>query len=96
MKHILRFLEEGNKVKITVMLRGREKSRPEMAQQILDRVLEDTKEFGRQDGEVRRLEWAASTHLVSIKSGGKDAKAKDTQGSQKTVQGHSGEEGSAQ
>jgi translation initiation factor IF-3 len=28
MKHVLRFLGEGDKVKITVMLRGRERSRP--------------------------------------------------------------------
>ena len=31
MKHVQRFLKEGNKVKITVMLRGREKAKPELA-----------------------------------------------------------------
>ena len=41
MKHVKRFLDDGNKVKITVMLRGREKSRPEMGVQILGRVLQD-------------------------------------------------------
>ena len=30
MKHVKRFLGEGNKVKITVMLRGREKQKPEL------------------------------------------------------------------
>ena len=39
MKHVRRFLGEGNKVKITVMLRGREKQKPELGYQVLDRVL---------------------------------------------------------
>ncbi|MFB0566401.1 MAG: translation initiation factor IF-3 [Candidatus Aminicenantaceae bacterium] len=91
-RHVQRFLGEGNKVKITVMLRGREKSKPELAQQILDRVLEDVKEIAHQDGEVRTQPWAVSTLLSPIKSGGKDAKAKNTQRSQKEVQGHRKEE----
>ena len=41
LKHVRRFLEEGNKVKLTVMLRGREKSKPELGQAILERVLGD-------------------------------------------------------
>ena len=43
MNHVKHFLEEGNKVKITVMLRGREKPKPELGLQILDRVLLDVK-----------------------------------------------------
>jgi len=96
MKHVQRFLEEGNKVKITIMLRGREKSKPEMGQQILDKVLGDVQGYGRQDGDVRRQEWAISTLLVPAKLGGKDAKTKDTQGSQKEVQSNSDKEGHSQ
>ncbi|MDH7513120.1 MAG: translation initiation factor IF-3 [Clostridiales bacterium] len=92
MRHVQRFLEEGNKVKITIMIRGRERSRPELAQQILNRVLEDAREIGRQDGETRKQEWAMSALLVPVKSGGKDAKAKDTQGGQKEVQSNSDQE----
>jgi translation initiation factor IF-3 len=90
MKHVRRFLEEGNKVKITVMLRGREKSKPEMSQAILARVLTDLEGQGKQDGEPRRLEWAVSALVVPTKTGGKekDAKAKNPQGSAKEVQGH--------
>lgn len=88
MRHVQRFLEEGNKVKITIMLRGREKQRPELGYQILDRVLEDIKGCGRQDGDVRKLDWAVSALLVPAKSGGKDAKIKDAQRSQKEVQGN--------
>jgi translation initiation factor IF-3 len=88
MKHVKRFLGEGNKVKITVMLRGREKQKPELGHQILDRVLVDVKDIATQDGSARRLDWAVSALLVPTKSGGKDAKAKNPQGSAKEDQGH--------
>lgn len=87
-RHVQRFLQDGNKVKITVMLRGREKAKPELAHQILDRVFEDVKEFGHQDGKIRSQHWAISALLGPVKSGGKDAKTKITQGSQKEVQGN--------
>jgi len=85
-RHVLRFLKEGNKVKITVMLRGREKAKPELAHLILNRVFEDVKEFGQRDGSIRSQSWAVSTLLSPVKSGGKDAKTKNTQGSPKEVQ----------
>jgi len=92
MRHVNRFLKEGNKVKITVMLRGREKAKPELAQTILDRVLEDVEELGHQDGDVRVQPWAVSIMLSPGKSGGKDAKTKDTQRGKEEVQGHGEEE----
>ena len=91
MKHVKRFLGEGNKVKITVMLRGREKQKPELGYQVLDRVLADVGEMATQDGSARKQDWAVSALLVPTKPGGKDAKAKNPQGSPKEVQGH-GEE----
>jgi translation initiation factor IF-3 len=91
MKHVKRFLGEGNKVKITVMLRGREKQKPELGYQVLDRVLADVKEMATQDGSARKQDWAVSALLVPTKTGGKDAKVKNPQGSAKEVQGH-GEE----
>src|SRR5512135_3422647 len=89
-KHVRRFIEEGNKVKITVMLRGREKQKPELGQQVLDRVLSDMKDIAAQDGTPRKQDWAVSTLIVPVKLGGKekDAKAKNPQGSPKEVQGH--------
>jgi translation initiation factor IF-3 len=89
-KHVRRFLEEGNKVKITVMLRGREKSKPEMGHAILERVLGDIIGLGKQDGTSRRLDWAVSAFVVPTKIGGKekDAKAQNPQGGPKEVQGH--------
>jgi translation initiation factor IF-3 len=96
MKHVQRFLEEGNKVKITIMLRGRERSRPEMGLQVLDRILADSQMTGRKDGDVRKQAWAVSALLVPAKTGGKDAKAKNPQGSPKEIQGHGDKEGAPQ
>ena len=96
MKHVRRFLNDGNKVKITVMLRGREKAKPELAHQILDRVFGDIEDIAQQDGEIRRQPWAVSTHVSAIKPGGKDAKTKDTQRSPKEVQGDRKKENSPQ
>lgn len=44
LKHAMRFLGEGNKVKVTIMFRGRELSHPELGQEILGRVAEDLKD----------------------------------------------------
>jgi translation initiation factor IF-3 len=96
MKHVKRFLGEGNKVKITVMLRGREKQKPELGLQVLDRVMADVKDLATQDGSARKQDWAVSALLVPVKTGGKDAKAKNPQGSEKAVQGHGREKGPAQ
>ena len=39
--HIVRFLKGGDKVKITIMFRGREQSRPELGLNLLNRLAED-------------------------------------------------------
>ncbi len=39
--HVRRFLRGGNKVKITIMFRGREMAHTELGRKILDRVVED-------------------------------------------------------
>jgi translation initiation factor IF-3 len=44
--HVVRFLREGDKVKITIMFRGREQSRPEMGARLLQRLAEDVVELG--------------------------------------------------
>ena len=44
--HVLRFLKAGDKVKITIMFRGREQSRPELGFNLLKRLAEDVGEFG--------------------------------------------------
>ena len=44
--HVLRFLNGGDKVKVTIMFRGREQSRPEMGRRLLMKLAEDVAEFG--------------------------------------------------
>ncbi len=43
--HVREFLEEGNKVKITIMFRGREMAHPEFGRELLQRVVEDVKDL---------------------------------------------------
>lgn len=43
--HVREFLQEGNKVKITIMFRGREMAHPEFGQEILARVIEAIKDI---------------------------------------------------
>ena len=40
-KHVLRFLGQGNRVKITIMFRGREMAHPEQGLSILERLADD-------------------------------------------------------
>ncbi|MCD6238140.1 MAG: translation initiation factor IF-3 [Thermotogae bacterium] len=44
--HIIRFLKAGNKVKVTIMFRGREMAFVEQGRNILDRVTKDVSEIG--------------------------------------------------
>ncbi len=81
LRHIKRFLEEGNKVKITVMLRGRERAKPEIAHDFIKRVLEDTKELAVEESSPKSQSFFVSTVLSPIKTGGKNAQAKNSQGS---------------
>jgi translation initiation factor IF-3 len=43
---VRRFLEGGNKVKVTIMFRGREQSRPELGFRLLQRLAEDIADLG--------------------------------------------------
>jgi len=43
--HVVRFLKGGDKVKVTIMFRGREQSRPEMGRRLLLKLAEQVAEF---------------------------------------------------
>lgn len=47
LRHIERFLKEGNKTKVTIVFRGREISHPDFGRQMMERIAEQTKEWGR-------------------------------------------------
>lgn len=44
MRHAHRFLEEGNKVKVTLLFRGREMVHTELGRRMLDRIITDCKD----------------------------------------------------
>ena len=44
--HVRRFLQEGHKVKVTIMFRGRERTHPELGERILHRVAETLSDVG--------------------------------------------------
>jgi translation initiation factor IF-3 len=44
--HVVRFLKAGDKVKITIMFRGREQHRPELGFRLLQKLSEDVAELG--------------------------------------------------
>jgi len=46
MKHARRFLEEGNKVKLTIMFRGRENAHPDQGTMQLNKAIEALKDIG--------------------------------------------------
>ncbi|EEX14492.1 translation initiation factor IF-3 [Citreicella sp. SE45] len=47
MRNVLKFLENGDKVKITLRFRGREMAHQNLGRELLERVAEDVKELGK-------------------------------------------------
>lgn len=45
-KNVRRFLEDGNKARVTIMFRGREIAHKDIGQRLLQRVAEDVKDMG--------------------------------------------------
>jgi len=53
--HVREFLEQGNKVKVTVMFRGREMAHPEFGKEILQKVIEATNDITAGDANADHL-----------------------------------------
>ena len=62
-----RFLEEGNKVKVTLMFRGRQISHPELGRQVVDRVAKELSDLAKIEADAR-LEGKAMTMILTPKS----------------------------
>lgn len=52
-RQVVKFLEDGHKVKITIMFRGREVFHPELGKRILDRIAEQTEGAAKVETEAR-------------------------------------------
>jgi translation initiation factor IF-3 len=46
-RHIEKFLKEGNKTKVTIVFRGRELAHPDLGRKMLNRVTEESKEWAK-------------------------------------------------
>jgi translation initiation factor IF-3 len=77
--HVVRFLKAGDKVKITIMFRGREQSRPELGYRLLQRLGEDVRDLGfvesapKQDGRNMIMVLAPHKNAADLKKAAKDA-----------------------
>jgi translation initiation factor IF-3 len=47
LRHIERFLKEGNKTKVTIIFRGREITHSELGKQMMERIAEQAREWGK-------------------------------------------------
>jgi translation initiation factor IF-3 len=97
--HVVRFLNQRAKVKVTIMFRGRETTHPERGRDLLMRLAEDVGDIGQiespplLDGRNMVMVLGPTKNAGVTKT---DAKAEDTQRSEETVQGERGREDLAQ
>lgn len=81
-KNVRRFLEEGNKARVTIMFRGREITHKDIGQKILQSVAEDVKEVGvieqmpRQEGRQMFMILAPNPrHLAQLREKARETNA---------------------
>ena len=95
--HVVRFLNQRAKVKVTIMFRGRETQHPERGRTLLDRLAEDVKEIGA----VESAPLLDGRNMVMLlgptKNAGvkRDAEGEDSERSEETVQAQRGREADA-
>jgi translation initiation factor IF-3 len=87
--HVVRFLNQRAKVKVTIMFRGRETSHPERGRDLLMRLAEDVKEIGVVESPPLLDGRNMVMMLGPTKNAGvtRDAKAEETQRREEAVQG---------
>jgi translation initiation factor IF-3 len=84
--HVERFLKAGDKVKVMIMFRGREQSRPEMGFRLLQRLAEDVADLGsvesspRQDG--RNMVMVIGPHKKKAEAKAEERRRKDAEAAQ--------------
>mgnify|MGYP001942995576 CR=1 FL=1 len=85
--HVERFLKGGDKVKVMIMFRGREQSRPEMGMRLLQRLAEDVADLGsvestpRQDG--RNMTMVLGPHAKKTQARSQQRRERDAREEQR-------------
>lgn len=88
--HVVRFLSAGDKVKITIMFRGREQHRPELGFRLLQRLAEDVAELGfvetnpKQDG--RNMTMVLGPHKKKAEAKSEMKAAKTARAAERTAE----------
>lgn len=67
LRHVKRFLGEGNKVKVSMLFRGREIAHPEFGKGLLNRLIEEVKDMAIVE-QAPRLEGRNMVMILSTKS----------------------------
>ena len=84
--HVVRFLKAGDKVKVTIMFRGREQSRPELGFRLLRKLSEEISELGfveaapKQDGRNMIMVLAPHRNVKAAATQSRESKADDAAG----------------
>ncbi|MCH2248877.1 MULTISPECIES: translation initiation factor IF-3 [Cognatishimia] len=63
MRNVVKFLEKGDKVKVTLRFRGREMAHQNLGRELLERVAEDIKELGKVEN-MPKMEGRQMTMMV--------------------------------
>jgi translation initiation factor IF-3 len=71
--HVERFLRHGDKVKVTIMFRGREVQHPELGEKLLDRLADDLQDLGRIESQPN----LDGRNMVMVMAPRKDATSRD-------------------
>ncbi len=72
------FLQDGDKVKLTIRFRGREQERPEFGRELLDRLAEDVAEYGVVE-QTPKIEGRSMTMVLAPSKTHKSSSAKQQQ-----------------
>jgi len=84
--HVLRFLDEGDKVKATIFFRGREMTRTGLGRQILERLIKDVEAQGVVEFRPRQEGNTLHAILAPKKSASEREKEKEKEARQKAKQ----------
>ena len=85
--HVMRFLKAGDKVKVTIMFRGREQSRPELGFRLLRKLSEEISELGfveasaKQDGRNMIMVLAPHRNVKAAATASREGRAEGAEDS---------------
>ncbi len=67
LRNCIKFLEKGNKVKITMFFRGREKAHVDLGEELLERIISDLSEYGQVEKRTPMVGNTMNAIIVPVK-----------------------------